>query len=62
MSAQNPVRDARRADCEAIAAIYSEGIAEGRCTFETDPRLAASLRDRAEQAGSAQGCGQTVRR
>ncbi len=43
MSAQNPVREACRADCEAIAAIYNEGIAEGRSTFETDLRSAADI-------------------
>jgi L-amino acid N-acyltransferase YncA len=37
------VRDARREDCEAIAAIYNEGIAEGRSTFETELRAAADI-------------------
>jgi L-amino acid N-acyltransferase YncA len=37
------VRDASRADCEAIAAIYNEGIAEGRSTFETEPRSVADI-------------------
>jgi L-amino acid N-acyltransferase YncA len=37
------VRDARCEDCEAIAAIYNEGITEGRSTFETQPRTAADI-------------------
>jgi len=39
------VRDARRADCEAIAAIYNEGIVEGRSTFETDLRSTADIEE-----------------
>lgn len=41
--AQELARDARSEDCEAIAAIYNEGIAEGRSTFETEPRLASEI-------------------
>jgi L-amino acid N-acyltransferase YncA len=37
------VRDALREDCSAIAAIYNEGITEGRSTFETEPRTAADI-------------------
>jgi L-amino acid N-acyltransferase YncA len=37
------VRDALREDCGAIAAIYNEGITEGRSTFETEPRTAADI-------------------
>jgi L-amino acid N-acyltransferase YncA len=37
------VRDARREDCEAVAAIYNEGIAEGHSTFETQPRTVADV-------------------
>jgi phosphinothricin acetyltransferase len=37
------VRDACREDCEAIAGIYNEGIAEGRSTFETESRSAADI-------------------
>ena len=36
-------RAARAADAEAIARIYSEGIAERRSTFETRPRTAADV-------------------
>ena len=38
-----PVRAAERDDCEAIASIYNEAIAEGRSTFETEPRSAADV-------------------
>lgn len=41
--ARDPVRDARRDDCVAIAAIYNEGIAEGRSTFETELRVASDI-------------------
>jgi L-amino acid N-acyltransferase YncA len=37
------VRDARREDCVTIAAIYNEGILEGRSTFETEPRSAGDI-------------------
>lgn len=40
---QHIVRDARHEDCGAIAAIYNEGITEGRSTFETQPRTAADI-------------------
>jgi L-amino acid N-acyltransferase YncA len=43
VSTQNSVRDASPSDCGAIAVIYNEGIAEGRSTFETDPRSAANI-------------------
>ena len=38
-----PVRSAEKPDCEAIAGIYNEAIAEGRSTFETEPRSAADV-------------------
>ena len=37
------IRPAAPADLAAIAAIYSEGIAERVATFETDPRTAADV-------------------
>ncbi len=37
------VRPARHSDCEAIARIYNEGIAERRSTFETDARSPADI-------------------
>lgn len=37
------VRDARNEDRDAIAAIYNEGIREGRSTFETAERSAADI-------------------
>jgi L-amino acid N-acyltransferase YncA len=37
------VRRATEHDCEAIAQIYNEGIAERRSTFETDARSAADI-------------------
>jgi L-amino acid N-acyltransferase YncA len=37
------VRFAAREDCEIIATIYNEGIAEGRSTFETEPRTATDI-------------------
>ena len=40
-----PVRAADEADCQAIAAIYNEAIAEGRSTFETEPRSTADIAD-----------------
>jgi phosphinothricin acetyltransferase len=41
--AMAPVRAAEPDDCEAIASIYNEAIAEGRSTFETEPRSAADV-------------------
>ena len=41
--AMAPVRAAEKPDCEAIAGIYNEAIAEGRSTFETEPRSAADV-------------------
>jgi L-amino acid N-acyltransferase YncA len=38
MDASGTVRRARPEDCDAIARIYNEGIAERRWTFETEPR------------------------
>ena len=38
-----PVRSARAEDCEAIAGIYNEAIAERGSTFETEPRAAADV-------------------
>jgi L-amino acid N-acyltransferase YncA len=43
MGTPNAIRDAREADCEAIADIYNEAIAEGRSTFETEPRSTAEI-------------------
>jgi L-amino acid N-acyltransferase YncA len=37
------VRPAEPGDCEAIAGIYNEAIAEGRSTFETERRSAADV-------------------
>jgi L-amino acid N-acyltransferase YncA len=37
------VRRARPRDCEAVARIYNEGIAERRSTFETEARSAADI-------------------
>jgi L-amino acid N-acyltransferase YncA len=37
------VRAATLDDCQAIARIYNEGIAERRSTFETEPRFAADI-------------------
>jgi L-amino acid N-acyltransferase YncA len=37
------VRAATLDDCEAIARIYNQGIAERRSTFETEPRSAADI-------------------
>ena len=39
------VREARREDREAVAAIYNEGITEGGSTFETQTRTAADITD-----------------
>jgi L-amino acid N-acyltransferase YncA len=39
------VRRARARDCEAIAGIYNEGIAERRSTFETERRSAADIEE-----------------
>jgi L-amino acid N-acyltransferase YncA len=43
MDTSGTVRRARPGDCEAIARIYNEGIAERRSTFETDPRSAGDI-------------------
>jgi L-amino acid N-acyltransferase YncA len=37
------VRTAEASDCKAVADIYNEAIAEGRSTFETEPRSAADI-------------------
>ncbi len=37
------IRDAIAEDCTSIAAVYNEGIAEGRSTFETEIRSAADI-------------------
>src|SRR5881396_3999143 len=39
------VRPARHSDCEAIARIYNEGIAERRSTFETRTRSSADIEE-----------------
>ena len=39
------LRAAREADAEAIAVIYNQGIAERQATFETEPRVAADVRE-----------------
>ncbi|WP_369916453.1 arsinothricin resistance N-acetyltransferase ArsN1 family A [Xanthomonas sp. NCPPB 3005] len=41
-----PIRIATRDDAEAIAAIYNQGIAERRSTFETQPRGAEDIREK----------------
>jgi L-amino acid N-acyltransferase YncA len=41
--AMAPVRSALAVDCAAIADIYNEAIAEGRSTFETEPRSATDV-------------------
>lgn len=38
MGTPTVIRDARESDREAVADIYNEAIAEGRSTFETEPR------------------------
>jgi phosphinothricin acetyltransferase len=43
MERHDLVREASAGDCEAIAAIYNEGIAEGRSTFETETRSATDI-------------------
>lgn len=43
MGRRDVVRDASAEDCVSIAAIYNEGIAEGRSTFETEIRSAADI-------------------
>jgi L-amino acid N-acyltransferase YncA len=43
MESRRVVRDAQADDAAAIAAIYNEGIAEGRSTFETETRSAADI-------------------
>jgi L-amino acid N-acyltransferase YncA len=45
MDASGAVRRARREDCEAIARIYNEGIAERRSTFETEPRSEGDIEE-----------------
>jgi L-amino acid N-acyltransferase YncA len=45
MHTSGPVRRARAEDCEAIARIYNEGIAERRSTFETEPRSEADVEE-----------------
>jgi L-amino acid N-acyltransferase YncA len=45
VDARGVVRSARPDDCEAIASIYNEGIAERRSTFETAARTSADIRD-----------------
>jgi phosphinothricin acetyltransferase len=45
MGTLGAVRLARSADCKTIAAIYNEGIAEGRSTFETEPRTVADIEE-----------------
>jgi L-amino acid N-acyltransferase YncA len=45
MQTRGTVRKARPSDCEAIARIYNEGIAERRSTFETEPRSAADIEE-----------------
>ena len=43
MQSPTEVRRARAEDCDAIAQIYNEGIAERSSTFETDERTAADI-------------------
>jgi L-amino acid N-acyltransferase YncA len=43
VSAPATVRRASARDCEAIARIYNEGIAERRSTFETEARSASDI-------------------
>jgi L-amino acid N-acyltransferase YncA len=43
MGRRDVVRDASAEDCASIAAIYNEGIAEGRSTFETETRSATDI-------------------
>jgi L-amino acid N-acyltransferase YncA len=45
METRGTVRPALADDCEAIASIYNEGIAEGRSTFETAARTSADIQD-----------------
>jgi L-amino acid N-acyltransferase YncA len=45
MEVATAVRRATPNDCEAIASIYTEGIAERRSTFETQPRRAADIEE-----------------
>jgi L-amino acid N-acyltransferase YncA len=45
------VRPARPPDCEAIASIYNEGIAERRSTFETAARTPTDIRDWLDSSG-----------
>jgi hypothetical protein len=54
MSAESPstvVRPATAADCEAIAALHNQGIAERISTFDTEPRSADSVRTSLEAKG-----------
>ena len=44
------VRSATTADVEAITAIYNEGIASRRATFETERRTVEAMRDRITNA------------
>lgn len=45
MERPGTIRRAKRDDCEAIARIYNEGIAERRSTFETEARSAADIEE-----------------
>jgi L-amino acid N-acyltransferase YncA len=46
MDTSGTVRRARAEDCEAIAWIYNEGIAERSSTFETEPRSEDDIEER----------------
>lgn len=43
MERRDEVREASAEDCASIAAIYNEGIVEGRSTFETEARSATDI-------------------
>ena len=43
MDLPGTIRRARADDCDAIARIYNEGMAERSSTFETEPRSAAEI-------------------
>ena len=45
METSATVRHARPQDCEAIARIYNEGMAERRSTFETEARSAVDIEE-----------------
>jgi L-amino acid N-acyltransferase YncA len=45
MEKSGTVRRAKSRDCQAIAQIYNEGIAERRSTFETETRSAADIEE-----------------